>query len=69
MRLRDFDVRSLLVKLQDARQALSRGSVTATRGKLSDFKSQVAAKSGQGIVPSAAQVLLADADYVLGTLR
>jgi hypothetical protein len=43
--------------------------VTAARGKLSDFKNQVAAKTGQGIAPSAAQVLLADADYVLGTLR
>jgi hypothetical protein len=61
--------RSLLVKLQDAKQALSRGSVTAARGKLSDFKSQVAAKTGQGIAPSAAQLLFADADYVLGTLR
>jgi hypothetical protein len=61
--------RSLLVKLQDAKQALSRGSVTAARGKLSDFKSQVSAKSGQGIAPSAAQLLLADANYVLGTLQ
>jgi hypothetical protein len=61
--------KSLLVKLNDAKQALARGSLTAARGKLSDFKSQVAAKSGQGIAPSAAQVLLADADYVLGTLR
>jgi Beta-propeller repeat len=61
--------RSLLVKLQDAKQALLRGSVTSARGKLSDFKSQVSAKSGQGIAPSAAQLLIADADYVLGTLR
>jgi len=61
--------KSLLVKLNDAKQALARGSVTAARGKLSDFKSQVSAKSGQGIAPSAAQVLLGDADYVLGTLR
>jgi hypothetical protein len=61
--------RSLLVKLNDAKQALSRGSVTAARGKLSDFKSQVSAKSGQGIAPSVAQLLIADADYVIGTLR
>ena len=61
--------RNLLVKLQDAKQALSRSSVNAARGKLSDFKSQVSAKSGQGITPSAAQLLIADADYVLGTLR
>jgi hypothetical protein len=61
--------RSLLVKLQEAKQAISRGSLTAARGKLSDFKSQVSAKSGQGITPAAAQLLIADADYVLGTLR
>jgi FIMAH domain len=55
-------------QLQEAKQALSRGNVTAARGKLSDFESQVSTKSGQGIAPSAAQLLIADVDYVLGTL-
>jgi photosystem II stability/assembly factor-like uncharacterized protein len=59
----------LVVKLQDANQVLSRGNLTAARNKLTDFKTQVTVKSGQGITPSAAQLLLADADYVIGTLR
>ena len=61
--------RSLLSKLQDANQALSRGNVTATQNKLTEFKNQVAAKSEQGIAPAAAELLIADADYVIGTLR
>ena len=60
---------SLLSKLEDAKAALSRGSLTAARGKLADFKSQVSAKTGQGVSPSSAQLLIADADYVIGTLR
>ena len=60
---------SLLSKLEDAKRALSRGSLTAVRGKLEDFKSQVQAKSGQNVAPSSAQLLIADADYVIGTLR
>jgi FIMAH domain/Beta-propeller repeat len=61
--------RSLLAKLDDAKQALSRGNVVAARSKLLDFKSQVSAKIGQGISPAAAQLLIADTDYVIGTLR
>ena len=61
--------RSLLSKLQDANQALSRGNLTAARNKLAEFKSHVAAKSGQGIAPPAAELLITDADYVIGTLR
>jgi photosystem II stability/assembly factor-like uncharacterized protein len=61
--------RSLLSKLDDARQALARGNLTAARSKLTDFKNQVSAQSGQAIAPSAAQLLVADANYVLGTLR
>lgn len=61
--------RSLLTKLQDANQALSRGNVTAARNKPTEFKNQVTAKSGLGIAPPAAELLIADADYVIGTLR
>ncbi len=60
--------RSLLSKLEDAKQALSRGNLTAARSKLTDFKTQVSTQSGRSISPSAAQLLIADADYVLGTL-
>jgi FIMAH domain-containing protein/beta-propeller repeat-containing protein len=61
--------RSLLSKLNDANQLLSRGNVTGARGKLADFKNLVSSKSGQGITPTVAQLLIADADYVIGTLR
>jgi hypothetical protein len=61
--------RSLVSKLGEAKQALTRGNLTAAGNKLTDFKSQVLAKSGKGIGPGAAQLLIADADYVIGTLR
>ena len=61
--------RSLLAKLDDAKQALARGNLAAARSKISDFKNQVAAQIGQGVSPAAAQVLTTDADYVIGTLR
>ena len=61
--------RSLLSKLEDAKHALARGNLTGARGKLTDFKNQVSAQSGQAIAPAAAQLLVADADYVIGTLR
>jgi hypothetical protein len=60
--------RSLLSKLEDAKQMLSRGHLGAARNKLTEFKSQVSAQSGRSISPSAAQLLIADADYVIGTL-
>jgi hypothetical protein len=61
--------RSLLSKLGDAKQALSRGNLAAARGKIADFRNQVSAQAGQAISPAAAQLLIADADYVIGTLR
>ena len=61
--------RSLLTKLEDAAQALARGNPKAARSKLTDFRNQVAAQSGLAIAPAAAQLLIADADYVIGTLR
>ena len=56
---------SLLTKLADAKQALERDNVSAARNKLRDFRDQVFAQAGKSIAASAAQVLLADADYVL----
>ncbi len=61
--------RSLLSKLEDAKQALSRGNLTGARSKLTDFRNQVSAQTGQSISPAAAQLLIADADYVIGTLH
>jgi photosystem II stability/assembly factor-like uncharacterized protein len=60
--------RNLLAKLEDAQQALARGNLAAARGALNDFKSQVSAQSGKSITPSAAQLLVADADFVIFTL-
>jgi photosystem II stability/assembly factor-like uncharacterized protein len=61
--------RSLLSKLEDAKQALARGSLTAARGSLTDFKSRVLAQSGQTISLAAAALLIADANYVIGTFN
>ncbi len=60
--------RSLLSKLEDAKQALARGNLTGARSKITDFRNQVSAQTGQSISPAAAQLLIADADYVIGTL-
>jgi hypothetical protein len=60
--------RSLLSTLEDAKRLLSRGNLAAARSKLKEFKSQVSAQTGRSISPSAAQLLIADADYVTGTL-
>ena len=37
--------------------------------KLSDFIALVQTQSGRDITPDAAQILVADAKYVIGTLR
>ena len=57
-----------LVEARGCETAAVAGNLTAARSKLTDFKSQVSAQSGRSISPSAAQLLIADADYVLGTL-
>jgi len=59
---------SLQTKLSDAKRAMDRGSLSAARGKLSDFAAAVSAKSGSGIAVDAARVLLADVQYVLDTM-
>jgi hypothetical protein len=61
--------RSLLSKLEDAKQALARGNLRGALSKVTDFTNQVSAMSGRAIAPAAAQLLVADADYVIGTLR
>jgi hypothetical protein len=44
-------------------------NVTAAQGKLTDLESQVSAQTGKWILPAAGQLLIADANYVLGTLQ
>ena len=55
---------SLLAKLTDAQAALDRGNVTVVRNKLTDFI-DVCSKR---VPADAANVLIADAQYVLGRL-
>jgi len=62
-------VKSLLAKLNDAKQAAQRGNKTAAINKLQEFIDLVRAQSGQHITVDAAQILVADAQYVIGTLR
>jgi len=61
-------VGGLLGKLDDARQAASRGNNTVAINKLQNFIDQVRAQSGKHITPGAAQTLITDAQYVISTL-
>jgi cytochrome c len=60
--------KTLLAKLNDAKAAQDRGNTTAARGSLRDFIDHCSARSGKGVAPSAATVLVSDAQYVLTTL-
>ena len=62
-------VKSLLAKLNDAKQAAERGNKTAAMNKLAEFMDLVRNQSGRHIASDAAQILVADAQYVIGTLR
>jgi FIMAH domain-containing protein len=55
---------SLLEKLDDAQDALNHGKTMVVRKKLSDF----IGACRQRVVAGVANVLVADAQYVLGTL-
>jgi hypothetical protein len=59
----------LLGKLNDAAQALQRGNKAVAINKLQDFINRVTAQSGRHISADAAQILVADAQYVIETLR
>jgi uncharacterized repeat protein (TIGR01451 family) len=61
-------VKSLLAKLNDAKQAAERGNKTAAVNKLAEFMDLVRNQSGRHIASDAAQILVADAQYVIGTL-
>jgi hypothetical protein len=58
----------LLAKLNEAKAALAEGRLAVVRNKLSDFVSQVNAQTGRGVTADAAALLLADAQYILGTI-
>ena len=58
----------MLGKLQDARDALARGNVAGARKKLEDFIGYVGLRTGRGVTAEAAELLIGDARYVLGTL-
>jgi large repetitive protein len=62
-------VKSLLAKLNDAKQAAERGNKTAAINKLAEFMDLVRNQSGRHIASDAAQILVADAQYVIGTLQ
>jgi len=62
-------VKSLLAKLNDAKQAAQRGNKTTAITKLQEFIDLVRAQNGHHITVDAAQILVADAQYVIGTLR
>jgi hypothetical protein len=62
-------VRSLLGKLDEAKQAVARGKITVAINKLNDLIYQVTAQVGQHITPTAGQVLVTDARYVIATLQ
>jgi hypothetical protein len=59
---------ALVAKLEEAQQAIARGNVTVGEHKLQDFINQVNVKAGRGVTVEAANVLVADAQYVLGTM-
>ena len=60
--------RSLLAKLNEAKQAQDRGNLIAARNKLREFIDAVTAHSGRAIEAGAARLLVADATYVLDRL-
>jgi hypothetical protein len=61
-------VKSLLAKLNEAKQALSRGNKKTAINKLLDFKDQVLAQNGRKIAADAESLIITDEDYVLSTI-
>jgi hypothetical protein len=59
---------TLQAKLTGARDALRRGSIVTARNKLEEVIDYCQRQSGQAISAVAAGALIADAQYVLGTL-
>lgn len=62
-------VSTLLGKLQKAQLYLNRGKTNQAKQQLQSFIQQVQSESGKGITTDAAQKLIADAQFVIGTLK
>ena len=62
-------VRVLLKKLNEAKQAMQGGKKTVAVSKLQDFIGLVQDQRGRHITVDAAQILVSDAQSVIGTLR
>jgi hypothetical protein len=60
--------KSLLAKLNDAKQAFDRGNLIVVRNKLSDVITIVNTQTGKSIAADAANVLVTDTQYVLSAL-
>jgi uncharacterized repeat protein (TIGR01451 family) len=59
----------LLAKLNDAQDAIDKGKNNVAVNKLREFIDQVNGRVGRSIAPGAAQLLVTDAQYVIGTLQ
>ena len=59
----------LLAKLNDARDAIDKGKNSVGVNKLREFIDQVNGRAGRSIAADAAQLLVTDAQYVIGTLQ
>ena len=62
-------MKSLLGKLNDAKDLIQRGKKSGAIDKLQGFIDLVTPQQGRHITADAAQTLIADARYVIGTLR
>ena len=62
-------MKSLLGKLNDAKDLVQRGKKPDAIDKLQGFIDLVTAQRGRHITADAAQILIGDAQYVIGTLR
>lgn len=67
--IKDGIYNGLLAKLEAAQAALARGQYGAAANNLNAFINQIMAQKGKGITEEAADVLMADAQWVISTLR
>jgi hypothetical protein len=67
--IKDGIYNGLLAKLEAAQAALARGQYGAAANNLNAFINQILAQKGKGITEDAADLLMADAQWVISTLR
>jgi hypothetical protein len=65
----DDTANGLLAKLNETQEAIDRGKNNVGVNKLREFIDQVNGRAGRSIALDAAQFLVADAQYVIGTLQ